>query len=765
MNQGPRVPDNPSLASDASGKRAGTSEVAHAAPRLMKDALINYSGLAVGSVVGILLIPFMLRHLGASSYGLWLAALTLATTLRTIDFGLGPVVVREVSAAAGTRRHRRTAPLVSAAGGMHILLGVIGAILLVGAARLLAEPLRLPDDIQSMIIPVFTLVGVAFVAEQWIAFISCVLMGLRHFGTVNAIAILLVLLRAGGTVLLLLLDQSLKAVAIWHVVATLIVAMATLFSLWNSQGGYRVGWPGRHWASLRRHLSFGLASFASVSVAGLTWQALPLLAAALLGAGAVTTVHVAQKIPIVLIGLYGRVAAVVFPAASEYQRRNDVESSLAILETGSRIVLHLMLPASIIGLLAAPELFKQWINDANQELVLVFQVTLLAVLADAYGAVATNILWGRGRVRPVLIIAIFSTITVTLGMAIILPRFGIAGAALILAIMCGITSLLFWTLACRSLGVPSLAFLRSTSRGIGMASLGCAGAVLIVSTTPGLNGIPELTLMALLGVAAYLVILVKFGATAHERQFLLKTAELTGNVILSWARKAGRLFPWLRSLGYLILSLKAIFRHPSSKMTEEFERTFRESDDPWQYGNATQRIRIQAAMDEMDRLLANYPDGKFENALEIGCAEGVVTESLAPRCRRLVAVDLSSVALARSRKRCANCHNLEFHQSDVKGAAAWGPYDLVVAMDLLECIRSPRALRHACQSIEDMLHAQGYLVVTTTRQHPVPEGAWWGRWLPIGARINEYVSRHKGLKMLHSSTTRTHAIAVYQKVT
>jgi O-antigen/teichoic acid export membrane protein/SAM-dependent methyltransferase len=739
------------------------AEVDSASPRLISDSLVNYSGLAVGTLVGILLVPVMLSRLGTARYGLWIAALTLASTLRAIDFGLGLVVMREVAAAAGTRHYRRTAPLVSAAGGALLLLGAVGAVLLVAGALALAGPLRLPDESRAAVLPVFALVGVAFVAEQGIGFVSSVLAGLRRFGTLNLISVALVLLRAVGTVLLLLLGYSLIPVAIWYAGSTLIVAGVSFAVLRSTAGGYGVGLPGRHWRSLRRHLPFGLASFLSVATAGLVWQALPLLAAALLGAGAIVSVHVGQKIPLALTGLYGRLATVVFPAASEYQRTKNVRGTQAILQTGTRLVLHLMIPVVIVGLLAAPDLLRLWLGDASRDVAMIFRLTLLAVLADAIGSVAINVLWGRGRVAPLLVAAAASAAAVVGASFLVLPRFGTPGGAAVLALVLTVASIGFWVLASRAAEVRPISFARGSLRGIGLPALACAVAAAAALALPGIAALPRLALAAIASTGAYVWLLARFGSTADERKFMARAARLPREIALPVGRALGARLPTLRSLGYLLLSLSAIIRHPNDRMAYEFDRTFAATRDPWGYGESSQRERIQAAMHEVDLLRAHTVAGVFESALEAGCAEGAVTELLAPRCRRLVAADLSAVALARCEERCAAHPGIEYRRVDVAGAAAWGPYELVVAMDVLECIRSPWALRRARNAAVDMLLPGGHLVVTTTRQHPVPETAWWGRWLPVGARINDFVGRHPSLQVVRSISTMTHAITVYGK--
>ena len=748
-----------SIRHDAAADPPGAS----GSPRLISDALVNYSGLAVASVVGILLVPFMLAHLGTERYGVWLSAIALSATLRTIDFGLGMVVVREVAAATGTRLHRRAAPLVSAAGGAHLLLGAAGALLLAGGALALTGPLRLSDDTRGMVLPVFALVGVAFAGDQAIGFVSSVLTGLRRFATLNLIAVVLVTLRAAGTVALLLLGHSLVAVAAWHAAATVLSAGLALLVLRAAPGRYGVGIPGRHWRSLRRHLGFGIASFATASAAGLSWQALPLLTAVLLGAGAVVPLHLGQKIPLALTSIYARLSSVVFPAASEYERTDNVRGTQAVLETGSRLVVHLMMPVLIVGLLAAPELLRVWVGPPAPEVVLVFRLTLVAVLADALGSVASGVLWGRGEVGPVLATGIATAAIVLGGGALVLPRFGTPGAAAVLALVLGVAAVAFWVMASRAARVRPGAFARGTARGIALPTLACAGAAIACLSVPAIPGLPRLALAAAAGGGAYLWSLARFGANADERAFAARAARLPREVALPAGRALGARIPALRSLGYLLLWSRYAFARNGGPRAE-FDGVFAAVADPWGYESDAQRERIDAALREVDALRAGLPGGRFGEVLEIGCAEGAVTEHLAHRAERVVAADVSALALARCGARCSAFPHVELLQTDFTADALDESFALVTAMDVLECLRSPRLLHTARERLVQLLRPGGWLLVSTTRQHPVAEGAWWGRWLPVGARINEFVGRHPAFRIVHSTATRTHAVTVYRRI-
>ena len=77
-------------------------------------------------------------------------------------------------------------------------------------------------------------------------------------------------------------------------------------------------------------------------------------------------------------------------------------------------------------------------------------------------------------------------------------------------------------------------------------------------------------------------------------------------------------------------------------------------------------------------------EGKsFKRALEVGAAEGIFTEMLAPQCDALIGVEVADVAVERARERLAPLKNVEFIQAALPNNMPDGMFDLIVLSDVL----------------------------------------------------------------------------------
>ncbi|AWS45717.1 class I SAM-dependent methyltransferase [Streptosporangium sp. 'caverna'] len=86
---------------------------------------------------------------------------------------------------------------------------------------------------------------------------------------------------------------------------------------------------------------------------------------------------------------------------------------------------------------------------------------------------------------------------------------------------------------------------------------------------------------------------------------------------------------------------------PSTLGPEYFDHMYSASPDPWGFASRWYEERKYAVSAAM------LPSRRYRDAFEVGCSIGVFTALLAPRCDRLLACDLSPVAVAAAAERTA----------------------------------------------------------------------------------------------------------------
>ena len=141
-----------------------------------------------------------------------------------------------------------------------------------------------------------------------------------------------------------------------------------------------------------------------------------------------------------------------------------------------------------------------------------------------------------------------------------------------------------------------------------------------------------------------------------------------------------------------------------------FDRLYAEAADPWGFASRPyERAKFDAT-------LAALPDGPIGSALEVGCSIGVLSERLAPRCERLLAVDVAEAALARARERLAGHRNVSLERRELPEAFPPGPFALVVCSEVLYYL-DPPAFDAMLDALDGALAPGGSLLAVHWR-HP-----------------------------------------------
>lgn len=115
----------------------------------------------------------------------------------------------------------------------------------------------------------------------------------------------------------------------------------------------------------------------------------------------------------------------------------------------------------------------------------------------------------------------------------------------------------------------------------------------------------------------------------------------------------------------------------ASLTPDYFEQMFAGNPDPWDFETST----YESA--KFDTSVAALAQRRYRRALEVGCANGVLTQRLAPQCAALVAIDVSETALVRARNRNRAFTQIAFSAMTFPRDTPDGHFDLIVLSEVV----------------------------------------------------------------------------------
>lgn len=712
--------------------------------RLMRDSLINNSVLFVSAPVGIILVPIMVRGLGAEGYGLWVAASSLGSML-WIDFGIQVSSARIVAQDRVVELGDQMPRFVEAAWSADLALGFLVA-LLIGLFGLgLTQGLHLSAE-SIRIAPIFFgLAGLTFWGSQLLTFTAAVLNGLRRFDVANYLAIGTLLAGAAGIITVLTMGGSLLAVAIWQVLLNWSSLLLAIYVVRRLEPRIQLGRGNFKWAWLRPYLAFGLWSQLSDFSKNSNLQAAPLLIGTVLNSSAISPFAVGQKFPTAVSRLQGRALDVIFPAASQSK---DSGATRHLIEVGTRWMVVLMLPSYLVLIISAPKLLLAWMGDAPVDTVAVLRLMCAGMAIAALGGGSEQVLWGRGKAREIFWVntaALAANLAVTF---YALHRIGLQGAAWGFLASMTVRSMTLLVLASREGQVGLFSLLRGSLKGIYIPAAACGAVTWGVLSAPWHGGWLSLITASFAGGMAYVTALHFGGARPEERvlarEVLLSPFTLVRFTWRSLRRLQHQIGPRYRAYIFLECVYRVLTYKPE-RVTARLEELFANKEDPYHTFGPESQERYGYELAMLDSVRGG---DKFKRALEIGCAEGVFTEALAPRCESLVALDNSPSALGRARKRCAHLDHVQLQQYDMRTDPLPGTFDMIIVVALGNLVL-PSEYRKVCAAIVDALRPGGYLLVGEVRGREVYENARWAKWFFMGGKwVLKHIGENPALKKI-----------------
>jgi peptidoglycan/xylan/chitin deacetylase (PgdA/CDA1 family)/2-polyprenyl-3-methyl-5-hydroxy-6-metoxy-1,4-benzoquinol methylase len=188
-----------------------------------------------------------------------------------------------------------------------------------------------------------------------------------------------------------------------------------------------------------------------------------------------------------------------------------------------------------------------------------------------------------------------------------------------------------------------------------------------------------------------------------------------------------------------------------------WEGLFARKPDPWRYGNSYEQVKYE-------QTLSLVPGG-ISNALELACAEGFFTEKLAPQVSRLLATDISQIAVERTARRCVQHNNIQYQRLDLIADELPEDLDLIVCSEMLYFMGDWPTLKTAAQKLSSALKPGGFLLTAHANlivdEQEKPGFDWQ---LPFGAKaIGDALQANGTLRYRKEIRTPLYRVQLYQK--
>jgi O-antigen/teichoic acid export membrane protein len=398
--------------------------------KLSRNALSNLAGAIAPMLVGFFLLPFVIRHIGAVAYGIWMITGSAIGYMGLINLGLGPTVTKKSAEYIALKDHVGLNKMLSTVFVLYLCLGLIIGILIFLAAPFIPKFFQTNSEDIGKFETVLYIVGLQAAFGFPFAILGGLIQGLQDFHVNNGIIVLNSTLRLVATILLLTIGFGLISL-LWLEFALSAIGWVLQIA-WVKK---RIPWlkltiklfDAKQLNSLFR---FSGAMFIW-RIAGMTvLRSHRIIIGLFLPLSHVTVFEVGNRII-----EYSRMVCMSFlgpllPASSELGALNASSSIRAVYLRGTKIVLSSYLAASIALFFWGEAFVRLWVGQEFLPSVTIMQVLLLGNVYSAQSVVAHFLLAGTARLRIFTRVMIAYPILCIMFSVILINVVGLIGVAI-----------------------------------------------------------------------------------------------------------------------------------------------------------------------------------------------------------------------------------------------------------------------------------------------------------------------------------------------
>ena len=485
-----------------------------------RNVSTRYALIIINALIGLIVLPYNVSHLGKGDYGLWMLVASLTTYFTIIELGYGGAVVRFVAEYKARRDAGALNEILSTMFFLYCAMGIACYLLAAAGAALLPHVFNLaPEQVRTGRI-VLLIIAVQVSLYFPFSVFGGVINGFERYYVNNVVATGFNIATAVVNVVVLWLGYGL----IELVIAT---TLMRVMPLWIYRANAYSVFPDLQlrWSLFRRSRLREVTGF-SAYLAVIDWSARLTYATdtfylgIFMNTAAVAVYAIAQRLSEALLRMTNQLHTFLFPAVVYHAVEGRTERQRDLLVTANRF--QLAIAVCMCGGIAAVAdvLIPAWVGPGFEGSVLAVQILAFVVVLRAWIAMPSTVLKGNDQHRYLAKVASVAAVANLLLSIPLVKSWGIPGVAVGTAIPVFISCAVFiFPRACRQVGLTLVSAYRAI---VWPAVWPALVAIALLASTRHLVPARLTLVLAHLagGGVVYAALFFRFGLSRPERTWM-----------------------------------------------------------------------------------------------------------------------------------------------------------------------------------------------------------------------------------------------------
>jgi len=397
-----------------------------------KNILHNLLGYIWPTLLTIFVTPIIIYNLGIRNYGIYIFINTVISLLGLLDFGIGMSVTRNLAYYVGSKDDTAISRLVFTGNSMFVIISFVG----LAISSILAYiahtnlPLLSSSSIEYGHYSLLILIGGGIFFFNTIDTVySGILYSLQRFDISNLIGITSITISSISTLIIVLNKGSLLEIFLAQLAVSILICLANFYygKKVMPQARYKLSWD-------KKEVKDGLKFSLAISINNIANNALTYLDRLIIpffvGPSYLSYYSVPGNVTTRIPSLANTLSTTVFPTTSHFEGSGERDRLESLYIRSFRLITMVSAAITVPAIAFSYKILLYWINidfaEKSYKILIILAATNFIL---ALSGPLSNFLIGLKKLRFTTTMSVIMSILNTLLLLILLPKYGILGAA------------------------------------------------------------------------------------------------------------------------------------------------------------------------------------------------------------------------------------------------------------------------------------------------------------------------------------------------
>jgi len=413
--------------------------------KTINNAIWSAAGFVLPLILFLITTPYYQGKLGSTQFGILFLVLAIIGYLSIFDLGFSSATLKYLSEFVGKQDHKKINQIIDGSFTIYLILGIFGSLILFFSVDFIVDIFKIESKYVEVSKFAFYAVSIAFTFKMLSTVFNALIMAFQRYDLKTKVGVVFSTANLMGGVFLLYFGFGLRAIIIWYFL--LIALQLPIFVVIC-----RILFP-----EFRIHLSmeknilkmlfnFSWPAFISGVSGMLLFQFDKALIGAIVGVAAVTFYTVPAELSIRIHSFLASTSQVIFPLSSELNAKEDRFRLQHLYFKSSKIIIILATSVIVPLLVFSDKIISLWMGvDFAIKTGFVLPVLLISYYTVIFTIVPYYFLNGLNKPKVNALYSFFSFLLNVTACLILIPRYGINGAAIATFIGMLQVPFYFWT--------------------------------------------------------------------------------------------------------------------------------------------------------------------------------------------------------------------------------------------------------------------------------------------------------------------------------